>query len=1124
MPYRLIAIILAVVVLLIWVAGLIAGFHWLLMALASAAAVMLAVLAIGGGWYVAFRAGKNPLAGATSAARTAVKALHQRWYAELPALRTVHAGGVALIDQPWYIVIGAPGVGKTRFLQDSGLGFISQAMRPPGAEPHPSGIFDWWCTNDAAFLDTAGRLLTDPRAHGEWRHLLKLIARARGVPGINGVLLCVNVAELITKGRDLAAEAGAVRERLDELTAVLGIAVPLYVIATKCDNLGGFKDFSSALRRDEKEQVLGATLAWPITDHAAARWPAEHKRLVDALQNRRLVALASVTGDDAVRKLFQFPIQFQATARFLQEWLDALCRPGMHASAVLRGCYFTSCFLAPPNPRGTAGAALNTGNHVANNQTIEKSVFLSASQSGFASATALHAMREAKHGFFVRQLLTKVLPADRHLAQPTWQARLIARQLRLLCLLVIPGLAAIALLWIASSGWRQITLLAESRTPADEVREIAHNRPDDVPRNLEALERLGERIASLIKADHGRLTPAIDGVTALYLSRIRELLLDPCVARLSAELSKLRLTPAAAAGKSTQQDALFETFRCYQMLTGAIPAEHEVLLRILCDQRWWYAGIDQLLKRSEPLGHLDYHSEQLAKHQLAWLTNILNSGRGMVEPDRHLVDAITTDLGESLWLRRGYEDLIRSLTNQFPEARAELLASDQATLITTHTFTLVYSQRGWDEAVRRGIAEKSDALLRTFHELDIHLPRAEIERRLIELYAEDHRRQWLTLIATLQASPAKDFRDVPELITRLAAKGSPYPGFIRSALKQLNLTTTAMQIFASREDLDWNEPCLRALGELRKDVETFLATTEPWKRGQDPAKLRLMNERFGAISGRIGEALSGVQPEDKREAIKHGFDSILYSLYQPLDHELAFERNALWQSQVVGVFAQRCAGAFPFAKDAKVEIPLADFANFFNPVSGTLWKAVTPIEQLRAATLLGHPGVTLDESYASTIAQATRIRDLFFAGNCETVHAPFSGTLVQREGVEDMVFSIGSQSFGYYERPDAHFSAALNQGEPLVVMMSIRILKGQWRPRELNHEHWGWLRLMRGGEPQLQEKGGYLMTWPVATTLSGKPLTFKACLILEPTGIEQAIFGDLLNQFTIPAQITPHVQ
>ena len=121
MPHLVIAIVLGVVLLLIWVIGLSLGVLWVLLAMASGVALLLAFIVEGVGLYLNFKQGKNPAAAGTSAARASIKALHQRWYAELPALRTVQGGGLALIDQPWYVVIGAQGVGKTRFLQESGL-------------------------------------------------------------------------------------------------------------------------------------------------------------------------------------------------------------------------------------------------------------------------------------------------------------------------------------------------------------------------------------------------------------------------------------------------------------------------------------------------------------------------------------------------------------------------------------------------------------------------------------------------------------------------------------------------------------------------------------------------------------------------------------------------------------------------------------------------------------------------------------------------------------------------------------------------------------------------------------------------------------------------------------------
>ena len=1106
MPYLLIAIVLGSVLLLIWVLGLIFGFAWPPLALASGGVTLLTALGTGAGAWWRWKSGGETADG-TAAARAAVRALHARWKSELPALRTVQAAGKALIDQPWWLVVGATGAGKTRMLQDSGMAFISNATRPAGREPVPTESFDWWCTADAAFLDTAGRLLTDPRAQPEWRHLLGLIRGARNAPAVHGVLLCLDVGALLTKGKGLAAEAQALRERLDEATALLGVAVPLYVVFTKADSLGGFKDFAACLRRSEKEQVLGATLTWPLPEQPAQAWPEEHKRLVQALQSRRLPALASAPSDEVVRKLFQFPIQFQAAGRFVQEFIDALCRPGLHPTAPLRGLYFTSCFHAQRLDTGSGLAARDV-------QSLDKSVFLAASQSTISGPTAVQEVLDDRLGFFVRGLLTRVLPADRDLAQPTGQARVFARQLRWLCLGAAPLAAGLALLWISVIGWRQTSLISETRTPAEALREVAHNAPTDVPRNLEALDRLGDRLTGLLRADNGRLGPAIDGVTNLYVGRLRELLLDPCVAVMTADLARLRTAPGATVGKGAEQDALYDLFRSYQMLTGAVPPEGELLTRTLLDQRRWYQGIERG-------GKTDYHTEQLAKRQLELLPRLLAGGRARVDTDRRLVDAITKDLGEALWLRRGYDDLLRSVNEQFPQARAELQGGDQSALETTHAFTLVYSQRGWDEAIRRGIDEKAQALERTFKELNIALPRGEIARRLTELFTEDHRRQWLTLLATPRAAGAKDIRDVPELITRLAGKGSPYPDFAKGAIRQLDLRISTLQLFATGEDFRWIEPALRALGELRKDVEAFIATTEPLARSKDPSKVKALAERYNAVSSAITEALSGIQPEDKRTAVHSGFDAILHSLWLPLDRSLAEELDSRWGAQVANVWADTGAKRFPFAKDASEELPLATLAKFLNPVSGALWGTVTPIETLRAATVVGHPGVTLDPAYEALLVQARDLRELLFAGNSETVQAPFTLTLIQREGIEDIAFGIGSQGCTLYQRPDFTYTLALRQNEPPTVKVAIRILKGQWRPQEFSQQPWGLLRLLRAGTPTLQDKGGYLLTWPFETAINGKPTVFKACAELKPTGFEKVAFGDAFTAFNVPRRILP---
>ena len=76
--------------------------------------------------------------------------------------RAGKSGANALYDLPWYLIIGPPGAGKTTALVNSGLKF------PLAADNHAMAIqgvggtryCDWWFTDEAVLIDTAGRYTT----------------------------------------------------------------------------------------------------------------------------------------------------------------------------------------------------------------------------------------------------------------------------------------------------------------------------------------------------------------------------------------------------------------------------------------------------------------------------------------------------------------------------------------------------------------------------------------------------------------------------------------------------------------------------------------------------------------------------------------------------------------------------------------------------------------------------------------------------------------------------------------------------------------------------------------------------------------------------------------------------
>src|SRR5579859_1388605 len=163
-------------------------------------------------------------------------------------------GASALYALPWYVIIGPPGAGKTTALKHSGLEF-------PFLDPRGGGVrgvggtrnCDWWFTNEAILLDTAGRYATEQDDHDEWIAFLGMLRRFRTKKPINGVLVTVSVADLAQATEEqIDTYAKKLRQRIDEVMTRLEMVVPVYVMFSKADLIAGFVEFFGDLRKSER--------------------------------------------------------------------------------------------------------------------------------------------------------------------------------------------------------------------------------------------------------------------------------------------------------------------------------------------------------------------------------------------------------------------------------------------------------------------------------------------------------------------------------------------------------------------------------------------------------------------------------------------------------------------------------------------------------------------------------------------------------------------------------------------------------------------------------------------------------------------------------------------------------
>lgn len=256
-----------------------------------------------------------------------------------------------LYQMPWYMFIGAPGSGKTTALVNSGLRFPvaeqlgSHQVKGVGGTRN----CDWWFTDEAVLLDTAGRYTTqDSDLEADrtaWQGFLALLRKHRPRQPLNGVIMTISVSDLLSQSEDESARhAEALRARLQELYERLGVRLPVYVLVTKADLMAGFDEYFSALGQDGRDQVWGCTLPLDqppaeIADALGSRLAALLQRLQDQLilrlqQESDLIRRGAIAGFDQ---------QFAALTLKLQALLARVFAPsGYDHPLLVRGVYFTS--------------------------------------------------------------------------------------------------------------------------------------------------------------------------------------------------------------------------------------------------------------------------------------------------------------------------------------------------------------------------------------------------------------------------------------------------------------------------------------------------------------------------------------------------------------------------------------------------------------------------------------------------------------------------------------------------------------------------------------------------------------------------------------------------------------
>ncbi|MBZ9794841.1 type VI secretion system membrane subunit TssM [Mesorhizobium sp. ES1-4] len=484
-----------------------------------------------------------------------------------------------LYEIPWYLVIGPPGAGKTTALVNSGLKFplAGSGSGQPVAGVGGTRSCDWWFTDEAVLIDTAGRYTTQDsdalRDKTNWLAFLTLLKKYRARQPINGVILAISLADLIGfDDRQLDAHVVEIRSRLRELHETLNIQFPVYLLFTKADLVSGFMDYFGDFDEARRRKVWGAT--FQTTDRnrnmsggAPAEFDALTRRLTEEIADR----LQEEADPVARIAIFGFPAQFGSLRSRITHFVGSLfdtARSQVNVS--LRGLYFSS-----GTQEGTPFDRV-----------------LGAIGRSFGSASQAHLSGTGK-SFFLHDLLANVIFPEAGWVSYDRTAERRARLLRYgsLAAIALAALAALGALGLSFRANRSLIAstgqaMAQYRESADSLLKSTTVTDVDLENVIGPLDQLRNLPAGFETGDQSKPIEETFGLS----QRDRLLSASRTAYRQALERS-FRSRLLVQAERTIQEKmadpiALYEPLKIYLMLGGKAPKVDDELIVSWMKQDW----------------------------------------------------------------------------------------------------------------------------------------------------------------------------------------------------------------------------------------------------------------------------------------------------------------------------------------------------------------------------------------------------------------------------------------------------------------------------------------------------------------------------------------------------------
>jgi type VI secretion system protein ImpL len=1007
-----------------------------------------------------------------------------------------------LYELPWYIIIGAPGSGKTTALVNSGLRF--PLLDRPGKNVI-QGVggtrnCDWFFSEEAVFLDTAGRYTTQdshqPVDAAAWQGFLDLIKKYRPRRPINGVLVTMSASDLLQSSEDeLNQHAKEVRQRIQELYKVLSIRFPIYMLFTKCDLIAGFNDFFADLGQEERTQVWGETFPGndsEPTEDLIARFGTGYEELLQRL-NQQIFRRIQEERDVQRRGLvLDFPQQMALLKSAMMSFLyHTFSESRYQTEPLLRGVYFTSGTQEGTPIDRVLGRLAEAYGLDRQNQPV----FSGRGKS-----------------YFINRLLNEVVIQEAELAgvDPGIERRRIKLQWAAYgcLLLMVSGLFA---LW--SVSYIRNKLYIEKVKEQIEFYQTARKETGgkdagvmpllrrlnvlqeayDVYKESSWLMRLG-----LYQGD--KLQSEINRVYA-------QLLKNDFLPLIKARLEQ-RMGDQIQAGKASDSGVLYELLKVYLMLGNPKRMEPKFVGEFM--RKDWERSF---FREPKIQAELLLHSSHLLNDPI----EPADLNEALITDARKRLNAIPLAMQIYAHLKsealsdHSYDFLLSGTLGRYGD---QVFGTADGTAIRTVMIPGLYTHHGYSTFFKmQGLGFVRKAMEQNWVSENPAIGQASDLDRLYDdlqkLYFAEYERMWRNLLGNLRIKKTQGVYEAIQILDMLSAPDTPVRPLLEAVQRNTALTMDA-PTDASRKQKEKAETTekipLRLSEKPQKDtapgplreLERHFEELNSLVRGTEKAPppldniLMILSELRNAMM-QIGNAakseeqalkmarerLTGAGASDAIKRAKLEFARLpepLRSWFDPLTSfswkitldTAKSELISIWKTEVLAPYRAGLDQRYPLFTNSRHDATMADFCRFFAPngiIDQFFQKHLKPFVDTNRAqwrqVSMDDYGIGLSAEVLKQFQYAARIRETFFPAGGQAPSVDFELKPVSLdEGIAAFRLNIEGQTLVYRHGParSTRFQWPGPQADQ-GIRLTFQTLDGR-EINQLAEGPWAWLRIL----------------------------------------------------------------